>query len=130
NTSRSAADALSGVGQCGTRPPRLAGYVGRCGYGPRLPFVVVSPWSRVNVVDHTLTDQTSVIRFIEDNWGLGRAGDGSFDAIAGPITNMFDFSHRSAPKLFLDRDTGQPLARHQPCSNLWCASQRLRSGWS
>jgi phospholipase C len=109
NTSQTAADALTGPGQCGTRAPRLAGYQGRCGYGARLPFVVISPWSRPNFVDHTLTDQTSVIRFIEDNWRLGRIGDGSFDELAGPIHHMFDFSFRHARPVFLDRDTGLPL---------------------
>ena len=111
NTSQTPSDALTGDGRCGVRTPRLGGYQGRCGYGPRLPFVVISPWSRVNVVDHTMTDQTSVIRFVEDNWGLGRIGDGSFDALSGPITNMFDFSHRSAATpLVLDRETGLPVA--------------------
>jgi hypothetical protein len=75
NNSQTVADALTGPGECGTHPPRLAGHQGRCGYGPRLPFVVISPWSRPNFVDHTLTDQSSVIRFIEDNWQLGRIGD-------------------------------------------------------
>jgi phospholipase C len=111
NTSQTAADALTGPGQCGTRPPRLAGYQGRCGYGARMPFLVISPWSRPNFVDHTVTDQTSVIRFIEDNWHLGRIGDGSFDELAGPITQMFDFAAPRAHKLFLDRETGLPLAR-------------------
>jgi phospholipase C len=109
NTSQTSADALTGDGQCGTRPPRLGGFQARCGYGPRLPFLVISPWSRVNFVDHTLIDQSSVIRFVEDNWSLGRIGDGSFDALAGPITSMFDFSHRNAKKVFLDRETGLPL---------------------
>jgi phospholipase C len=109
NTSQTSADALTGDGQCGTRPPVLGGFQARCGYGPRLPFLVISPWSRVNFVDHTLIDQSSVIRFVEDNWGLGRIGDGSFDELAGPITNMFDFSSRHAKKVFLDRETGVPL---------------------
>ena len=109
NQSQSSADALTGPGLCGTKPPALGGYQGRCGYGPRLPFLVISPWSRPNFVDHTLTDQTSVIRFIEDNWGLGRIGDGSFDELAGPITNMFDFTHRRAGRLVLDRETGLPV---------------------
>jgi phospholipase C len=110
NTSQTSADALTGDGLCGTRTPRLGGYQARCGYGPRLPFVVISPWSRVNFVDHTLTDQSSVIRFIEDNWRLGRIGDGSFDELAGPITGMFDFRAPHAKKVFLDRETGLPLA--------------------
>ncbi len=110
NTSQSSADALTGDGLCGTKKPRLAGYEARCGYGPRLPFLVVSPWSRSNSVDHTLIDQTSVIRFVEDNWRLGRIGDGSFDALSGSIAGMFDFGHRRAGTLFLDPDTG--LASH------------------
>ena len=78
--------------------------LGRCGYGPRLPLLVISPWSKENFVDHTVTDQTSVIHFIEDNWlGGQRIGNGSFDALSGPINNMFDFSHiRFDGRLFLD----------------------------
>jgi phospholipase C len=109
NTSQTSADALTGDGLCGTKPPHLGGFQARCGHGPRLPFVVISPFSRVNFVDHTLTDQSSVIRFVEDNWGLGRIGDGSYDELAGPITGMFDFGHPNAKKVFLDRETGLPL---------------------
>jgi hypothetical protein len=48
------------------------------------------------------------LALIEDNWQLGRIGDGSFDEVAGPITNMFDFPRRHDRKLFLDRETGLP----------------------
>ncbi|HXZ24640.1 MAG TPA: alkaline phosphatase family protein, partial [Nitrospiria bacterium] len=80
-----------------------------CGYGPRQPLLVVSPYAKVNFVDHTVTDQTSVLRFIEDNWSLGRIGNGSLDEKAGSLLNLFDFSHRSggaAQRLFLDPTTG------------------------
>ncbi len=46
---------------------------GRCGYGTRMPLLVVSPFAKRNHVDHTLTDQTSVLRFVEDNWLNRRA---------------------------------------------------------
>jgi phospholipase C len=110
NTSQTDRDALTDTGLCGTGTPKLGGYQGRCGYGPRLPLLVISPWSRVNSVDHTLTDQTSVIHFIEDNWlSDERIGDGSFDAISGPLTGMFDFAGKGhAPKLVLDPSTGEP----------------------
>jgi len=107
NTSQIPADALTGPGRCGDAPPALAGYQGRCGYGPRLPFLLISPWSKVNHVDHTLIDQTSVLRFIEDNWGLGRLGDGSFDALAGPLTGLLDVRRHDEP-LFLSPETGLP----------------------
>ncbi|MBV8994182.1 MAG: Ig-like domain repeat protein, partial [Pseudonocardiales bacterium] len=113
NPSQTVADALTGTGQCGTEPPTpLAGQQGRCGYGPRQPLVLISPWAKTNAVDHTLTDQSSVTRFIEDNWSLGRI-DGSFDAIAGPLTGMLDLTHpHGAPPnprpLMLDPTTGLP----------------------
>jgi phospholipase C len=93
NPSNTSADALTGAGSCGSGTP-LGGIQGRCGHGPRLPMIVVSPFSKVNFVDHSETDQSSILRFIEDNWNLGRIGGGSFDEIAGAIDNMFDFSHR------------------------------------
>ncbi|MBX5457899.1 MAG: alkaline phosphatase family protein [Thermogemmatispora sp.] len=99
-------DALTGPGQCGT--PQPGAYSGRCGYGPRLPLLVISPFARVNFVDHTVTDQTSILRFIEDNWQLGRIGDQSFDELAGPLTQMFDFSGPRAARLFLDPESGTP----------------------
>jgi phospholipase C len=108
NDSQTVDDALSGPGQCGTHAPRLAGYQGRCGYGPRLPLLIFSPYSKVNYVDHTITDQTSVIRFIEDNWRLGRIGDGSFDALAGTLDGMFNFRHPDDRPLFLNPQTGEP----------------------
>jgi phospholipase C len=56
-----------------------------------------------------VTDQTSILRFIEDNWDLGRIGGGSFDAMAGSIEGMFNFNGgSSAQPLFLDAQTGQP----------------------
>jgi phospholipase C len=98
-------DSLMGpTGLCGTPAP--GAYLDRCGYGTRLPFLVISPFAKQNFVDSTITDTTSVLRFIEDNWNLGRLGDQSFDAIAGSILNMFNFSGPNAPPLFLDPDTG------------------------
>ena len=84
---------------------------GRCGYGTRQPLLVISPWAKHNHVDHTLTDQASVLKFIEDNWLSGERiqPGGSFDTIAGPIDNMFDFDRRvdnDDRKLILDPSTG------------------------
>jgi phospholipase C len=58
----------------------------RCGYGPRLPLVVISPYTRENYVSKNLTNQASVVKFIEDNWlGGQRIGNGSYDASAGSL---------------------------------------------
>lgn len=113
----SAADRLDGQGVCGsgTALPGLKGRPvnGRCGPGMRIPFLVISPYARVNYVSHELITQASVTRFIEDNWLHGeRLGGGSFDATAGRISDMFDFSKRKAdPPLFLDQQSGNPISR-------------------
>jgi phospholipase C len=115
NQSTTAADLLSGPGACGAGSSALPGInaatthaQGRCGHGPRLPMLVISPWARRNFVDHTMTDQSSILRFIEDNWlGGQRLGQGSFDSIANPINNMFDFTNQeSSGTYLLDQFTG------------------------
>jgi phospholipase C len=121
NQSISTADALTGAGACGNGDTALPGVnsvthaQGRCGYGPRIPLLVISPWARHNFVDHTATSQTSIIHFIEGNWLKGqRIGQGSFDSVTNSITNMFDFTAAknglpsNDAKLFLDPSTGEP----------------------
>jgi phospholipase C len=110
NPSTSVADALNGSGKClsgaqqnGAAPATaLLGAVpvdggpavpvlGRCGYGTRQPLMVISPFAKHNYIDHTLTDQSSILKFVEDNWLGGQRiqPGGSFDTIAGTIQNMF-----------------------------------------
>jgi phospholipase C len=109
--SNTTADALTGAGSCGVAKPEAA--QGRCGYGPRLPLLIISPWAKVNYVDHQTTDQTSILRFIEDNWGLGRIGGGSFDENAVSLQNMFDFtSGARARRLLLHPASGLPVESH------------------
>ncbi len=95
----------------------LAGEQGRCGFGPRLPMMVISPWSKSNAVDHNLSDQASIINFIEYNWGLSGI-PGSADQVLSStdqaekipfdLAGMFDFSSPHGPTLLLNPTTGQP----------------------
>lgn len=111
NQSNVADDQLLGPKNCGTPSARQVGGAeqnGRCGYGPRLPLLVISPFAKKNYIDHAVTDQSSILRFIEDNWNLGRVGNGSADAIAGSLNGLFDFDDPGrASKLILDPATGQ-----------------------
>jgi phospholipase C len=95
---------------CGTAPV-ANGYLDRCGYGPRTPLMVISPYAKTNKVDHTLTDQTSVLKFIEENWGLGRIGDGSYDTKAGSLGGMLSFARPNTTPVILDENTGA-VVRH------------------
>jgi phospholipase C len=108
-------DSTRDSAMCTSKKVRLGGYADRCGYGPRLPLLVISPFARTNFVDHSVTDQTSILRFVEDNWLSGqRIGGGSFDVIAGSLNRMFDFEHGSADTLTLDPATGTRAAPGQP----------------
>ena len=82
NGSHTAADGAV----CSTVPTTLGSYQYRCGFGPRLPLVVISPYTKSNYVSDNLTDTASIIKFIEDNWlGGQRIGNDSYDAISGSL---------------------------------------------
>jgi phospholipase C len=89
---------------CQAGPASAGGYADRCGPGTRQPLLVISPYSKVNAVDHTRTEQASITKFIEDNWKTGRIGDASFDQRAGSLTGAFDFKHPNNKQVLLNAD--------------------------
>jgi phospholipase C len=90
----------------------------RYGYGPRISLLAISPYAKKNYVDHRVVDQSSILRFIEDNWNLSRMGNGSTDAVAGSLFGMFDFDDHhdrddfNRSKLILDPVTGLVVSDH------------------
>jgi phospholipase C len=82
----------------------------RCGYGPRQPLIVISPYAKANFVSHESSDLTSILKFIEDNWKVGQIPDPtSFDKSAHSLNNMFDFDDGSNSILLLNYTTGLKL---------------------
>jgi phospholipase C len=131
NPSLSPADNLTATtttgatsGQCGPKPqttPPLAGEQGRCGFGPRLPMLVISPYAKHNRVDHNLSDQASIVNFIEYNWRLPSIPGSADQVLAGTnhqeripfdLAGMFTFDGRVNEKLILNPTTGQPVRGH------------------
>ncbi|HTV95842.1 MAG TPA: alkaline phosphatase family protein [Steroidobacteraceae bacterium] len=115
-------DNLGGVGVCGT--PVSGTYPARCGHGPRLPLILISPFTNTNYVDHTLTDQSSIIAFIEANWNLGYIDgstppsplvNASFDRYAGTITNMLNFTSPNTTPLLLTCSGAVAVSAAQAC---------------
>ena len=104
--SHAAADKLTGAGACQfTNESSKVEHAGRCGLGPRLPLLVISPYAKSNYVDNSLTEQSSILQFIEENWSLGRIGAGSEDVDSGSVDNMFEFGNaQRAPKVLLSDD--------------------------
>ena len=82
---------------CTSVPITVGSAEDRCGYGDRLPFLVISPYTRQNYVSGNLIDTASVVSFIEDNWLGGERIPGSFDAVSGSIDGpgaLLDFNVR------------------------------------
>jgi phospholipase C len=104
---------------CSSVANTLSVYPDRCGFGPRLPLVVISPYTRQNYVSDNLTDTASIIKFIEDNWlGGERIGSGSYDASAGSLDapgGVLDFNTppHFAP-LILNPTTGEVVSQGGP----------------
>jgi phospholipase C len=115
-------DNFAGVGNCGT--PVSGAQPARCGHGPRLPLIVISPYANSNFVDHTLTDQASIINFIESNWSLGfidgptapANGTASFDRNAGTLNGLFNFNNPpNAAPVLLTCSGGYATTLSQAC---------------
>ena len=65
------------------------------GSGIRVPLLVISPYAREGVVSDELGEFSSVIRFIEDNWGLIQLTHRDRDAT--PMLRAFDFEEPREP---------------------------------
>jgi phospholipase C len=64
------------------------------GPGPRVPMTIVSPWSRGGWVDSQAFDHTSLIRFIEERFGVTEPNISPWRrAVMGDLTSAFDFRH-------------------------------------
>jgi phospholipase C len=67
------------------------------GPGFRVPMIVVSPYVPQGEVSHTVYGFGSIVRFIEDNWSLGRLG--TTDVKSKSIGDMFNF--QQSPRRFV-----------------------------
>ncbi len=68
-------------------PPQLD-YVG---LGFRVPCLIVSPYAKRGYVDHTQYEFGSILKFVENNWGLGNLG--ATDVRANDMLNAFNLTH-------------------------------------
>ena len=79
--------------------------VDHMGLGPRTPALIISPWSRAGdgpaggSVDHTVYEFSSVVRLIEDVFGLPTLTDR--DAGADPLSGALDLDHPNVDPLVL-----------------------------
>jgi phospholipase C len=83
------------------KPPRVDPF----GFGFRVPFLLISPYAKQGFIDHQYGEFSTVLRFIEDNWGLKQLTHRDRDA--GDFARDFDFS--AAPR------SPDPLPKRTDC---------------
>lgn len=81
-------------------PPQVDDY----GYGFRVPALLVSAYARRGYVDSTELDYTSILKFIEENWGLEPLAER--DAKANSMANAFDFSQTPSEPALVSPERG------------------------
>jgi phospholipase C len=67
--------------------------------GPRVPLLIISPWAIAGQVSHTTYEFSSVVKFIEEVFGLPPLTDR--DANANDTSDSFDFTQSPLPPLIL-----------------------------
>jgi phospholipase C len=82
-------------------PPKVDEF----GYGFRVPALLVSSYAKRGFIDSTELDYTSILKFIEENWGLEPLA--ARDAKANSIINAFDFTSPPRPAEFIPFERGE-----------------------
>jgi phospholipase C len=83
-------------------PPKIDNF----GPGFRVPALLISPYAKRGVVDHAQLDHTSILKFIESNWGLPALS--TRDARANDLTSAFDFGQPPRPPQLLSAEAPSP----------------------
>ena len=78
-------------------PPQVDNF----GFGPRVPLLIISPYAKVGFIAHTFYEFSSVLKFIEERFGLPPLTDR--DSAANDMLDSFDFDQRSLPPLILEQ---------------------------
>jgi phospholipase C len=92
-------------------PPQVDSF----GFGIRVPMLMISPYAKQGFVEHDTSEFSSVLRFIEDNWGLSQLT--GRDANAVDLSSAFDFSQAARPP--------DPLPQRTDCKGpIWSPPPR------
>lgn len=87
---------------------------GHYGLGPRVPMFVVSPWSVGGWVSSETFDHTSILRFMEERFGVAEPNITPWRrAVCGDLTSAFDFSRTAEPPTLPDTSGWEPADRER-----------------
>jgi len=86
------------------------------GLGPRVPTIIISPYSRAGYIDGAPTDFTALMRLVETRFGLPALGDRDA-ALGSDLLEAFDFNQAPRGPVILSPRTCGPepdWASYQP----------------
>ncbi|WP_199546021.1 phosphocholine-specific phospholipase C [Streptomyces sp. N35] len=93
---------------------------GHYGMGQRVPMLVVSPWSTGGYVNSQVFDHTSIIRFMEQRFGVQEPNISPWRrTVAGDLTSAFDFGRAvTTPAELPDTSGFEPPNHDEPAGLL------------
>jgi phospholipase C len=77
------------------------------GLGPRVPLLVISPFAKNGYISHTQYEASSVLKFIEERFGLPSLN--GRDVNANDLQDAFDFTQTPLKPLVLQQRTCPPM---------------------
>jgi phospholipase C len=86
------------------------------GLGFRVPMLAVSAYAKSNYVSHNQYELGSIVRFVEDNWNLGRLGT-TDESSADFTADFFDFTQKHRKFVPIKSEYSKSFFLHQPASN-------------
>ncbi len=90
------------------------------GLGPRVPMIVVSPWTKGGFVNSQVFDHTSVIRLLEARFGVAEPNITAWRrAVTGDLTSVFDFAATGAASQALPDSSGLSARAEQAKALPW-----------
>ncbi|HYL27945.1 MAG TPA: alkaline phosphatase family protein, partial [Candidatus Nitrosotalea sp.] len=95
--------------------PEPPAYLDYDGLGLRIPMLIVSAYAKKGYVSHTQYEHGSILRFIENNWGLPQMA--ASDARATPPDDAFNFNKPPRPFKTIPSAHGIEFFMHQPTSH-------------
>ncbi len=87
-------------------------YVDYDGLGMRLPLIIISPYAKQKYVSHVQYEHGSILRFVEDQFGLPRL-TASDSRATSPEADCFDFSQPPRPFKLIHASINQNFFLHQ-----------------
>lgn len=82
--------------------PPPVGPNGQIEYGFRVPALVLSPYTKLGYIDHTMYSFPSMLKWIESNFSLPAIGDGTgLDASANDLAQTQNYAQTAQPPLIL-----------------------------